>query len=111
MSAYQLGFDNLSNEDLAGSATGYSSAVPSEKFFVQYFARDCSGLAEQLPAGVTFHCSSIQDRLPYCYDASDLQCDMLVLSLRGYIRPGTQRATDKNSVLNSRYIFLNRPNP
>jgi hypothetical protein len=110
-SVKQLGFDNISDEDLAGSATGYSDAVPSDKFFVQYFARDCSGLAEQLPAGVSFRCYSIGDTLPYCYDSSDLQCDMLGLSLRGYLRPGTQRATGKNSVLNSRIIRLTRPNP
>jgi hypothetical protein len=110
-SVRQLGFDNLSDDELTGSATGYSSAVPSDKFFVQYFARDCSGLAERLPAGVSFRCHSIGDTLPYCYDTSDLQCDMLVLSLRGYIRPGTQRATDKDSVLISRLIRLNRPNP
>jgi hypothetical protein len=73
--------------------------------------RDCSGLAEHLPAGVTFHCYSIKDKLPYCYDAADLTCNMLVLSLRGYIRPETQRATDKNSVLNSKYILLTRPTP
>lgn len=108
-SVRQLGFDNISDEQLAGSATGYSDAVPSDKFFVQYFARDCSGLAEQLPAGVDFRCHSIGDTLPYCYDSSDLQCDMLVLSLRGYLRPGTQRATHKNSILNSRLIRLNRP--
>jgi hypothetical protein len=107
----QLGFDNISDEKLAGSATGYSNAVPSDKFFVQYVARDCNGLAEQLPAGVSFHCYSIGDTLPYCYDPSDLQCDMLNLSLRGYIRPGTQRGTDSASVLNSRFILLNRPNP
>jgi hypothetical protein len=111
-SVYQLGFDNISDEDLAGSATGYSNAVPKHKFFVQYFARDCSGLAEHLPAGVTFHCYSIEDKLQSdCNDPKDVKCDMLVLSLRGYIHPGTQRAADKDSVLNSRYIRLNRPNP
>ncbi len=107
----QLAFHNISGEELAGSATRYSNAVPSDKFFVQYFARDCNGLAEQLPAGVSFHCYSIGDTLPYCYDRSNPQCDMLNLSLRGYIRPDTQRATDPWSVLNSRFIFLNRPNP
>ena len=110
-SVKQLGLDNISDHELAGSATGYSDAVASDKFFVQYFARDCTGLAEQLPAGVSFRCYSIGDTLPYCYDTSDLQCDMLVLSLRGYLRPGTQRATDKNSLLISRLIRLKRPNP
>lgn len=111
MSVNQWGFDNISDDRLAGSATGYSNAVPSDKFFVQYFARDCTGLAKQLPAGTTFNCYSIGDKLPYCTDSADLTCNMLVLSLRGYIRPGTQRGSDKNSVLNSRYILLNRPTP
>ena len=102
----QLGFDNI--DKLAGSATGYSSGVASDKFFVQYFARDCSVIAGELPAGVSFNCYSIGHSLPHC-DASDLQCDTLVLSLRGYIRPGTDRASDKNSVLKSRYILLKRP--
>ncbi len=107
----QFAFYNIPDEQLAGTATGYSQAVPADKFFVQYFARDCTGLAEQLPAGVSFSCYSIGDTLPYCYDPSDDQCNLLVLSLRGYIRPGTQRATDKNSVLNSKYILLKKPNP
>ncbi len=104
----QLGFDNITNVQLAGSAAGYSSAIPSDKFFVQYFARDCTGLDANLPSGVSFHCYSIGDKLPSC-DPSDPACDMLGLSLRSYLRPGTQRATDQNSVLNSRYILLKKP--
>jgi hypothetical protein len=100
----QLGFDNISGNELAGSAHGYTRAVPSDKFFVQYFARDCSGL-ESRTGG---HCYSIGDKLPWCYDKTDLACDMLNLSLRGYIRPGTQRATDPTSVLNSKLILLDR---
>ena len=103
----QLGFDNI--DKLAGSATGYSSAVATDKFFVQYFARKCSVLAGELPAGVSFNCYSIDDKLPYCSDPTDLQCETLVLSLRGYVRPGTNRASDTNSLLRSRYIFLKRP--
>jgi hypothetical protein len=106
----QLGFHNITDEYLKDSATGYSNAVPSDKFFVQYFARNCTGLAEQLPAGVTFHCESIKDKVPDCNDLNDPKCDdMLVLSLRGYMRPGTQRASDKNSVLKSRIIVLKKP--
>jgi hypothetical protein len=100
----QLGFDNFSGEELAGSAKGYTRDVPTDMFFVQYFARDCTGL-ESKTGG---HCYSIGDKLPWCYDKADLTCDMLSLSLRGYIRPGTQRATDPTSVLNSKLILLNR---
>lgn len=109
MSMQQLGFANLTNKDLEDTATGYSDAVPSEKFFVYYFARDCESLAGQLPAGVGFKCYSISDKLPYCYNSADLSCNMLSLSLRGYIRPGTQRGSDQKSLLNSRFIYLTIP--
>jgi hypothetical protein len=100
----QLGFDNISGEELAGSAKGYTRDVPSDLFFVQYFARDCNGL-ESKTGG---HCYSIGDKLPWCDDKEDVSCDMLNLSLRAYIRPGTQRGADPNSVLKSRLILLNR---
>jgi len=105
----QLGFANISDEQLAGSAYGYTRDVPGDKFFVQYFARDCSALPEQSSVDVRSHCYSIGDTLPDC-DPADLECDRLVLSLRGYIRPGTQRASDMNWVLNSKYILLKKPN-
>jgi len=104
----QEGFDNLSGDQLAGSAFGYTSAVPSEMFFVQYFARDCSGLEGKWPTAVKFNCYSIGDKLPWCYDKYDEGCDMLNLSLRGYIRPTTERSTDPRSVLNTRLILLHR---
>ena len=109
MSKEQLGFANLSNEDLKDTATGYSDAVPSEKFFVTYFARDCKALEGQLPAGVGFKCSSIGETLPYCYNSVDPDCNMLVLTLRNYIRPGSQRASEKESVLNPKFIYLTIP--
>jgi len=109
MSMQQLGFDNLSNSDLKGSANGYSDQVPSEKFYVQYFARNCNRLKGQLPAGVVFNCKSIGNTLPYCYNTEDLSCNMLVLSLRAYIRPTTQRATDQNSVLKPKFMYLTIP--
>lgn len=107
-SVKQLGFDNISGDKLAGSAYGYTSAIPSEMFFVQYFARDCTGLRDRLPSDVTFNCYPIGDKLPWCQDKTDPGCDMLNLSLRGYIRPTTQRATDPASVLSTRFIVLKR---
>ena len=96
----QLGFDNISGDKLAGSADGYTNDVPSDMFFVQYFARDCTGLGD--------HCYSIGNKLPWCYDKKDLSCDMLNLTLRGYIRPTTERATDPTSLLIPRLIVLNK---
>jgi hypothetical protein len=111
MSKQQLGFANLSDSDLKDTAAGYSDAVPSEKFFVTYFARDCKSLEGKLPAGVGFKCSSIGDQLPYCYTSADPDCNMLVLSVRDYIRPGTERAADKDSMLKPKFIFLKIPKP
>ncbi len=101
----QVGFDNISGEELAHSAFGYSKDVPADKFFVHYFARDCTGL-ETKTGG---HCYSVGDKVPEnCFDKADNSCDMLNLSLRAYIRPGTQRATDATSVLKSKFILLDR---
>ncbi len=101
----QLGFDNISDEQLAGSADGYD--VPNhDQLFIQYFARDCTGL-EGLTAGS--HCYSIGDRLPACYDPTDLSCSMLALSVRNYILPGTQRGPAPELTLNPRVIPLQRP--
>lgn len=109
MSKQQLGFANLSNDDLNDTAVGYSDAVPSEKFFVTYFARDCGALEGQLPENAGFKCSSIGDTLPYCYASADPDCNMLVLTLRNYVRPGTQRASEKSSMLNPKFIYLAIP--
>ena len=53
-----LGFDNRSDADLEDSASDYAPAVNNtEKFFVYYFTRDCSGL-DTLTGG---HCLEISD--------------------------------------------------
>lgn len=101
----QLGFDNITDVELAGTADGYD--VPNhEKLFLQYFARDCTGL-ETLTAGS--QCYSIGDKLPACYDSTDLSCSMLVLSVRNYIFPGSQRGPSPWLTLNPRVIPLQRP--
>ncbi len=101
----QMGFDNIDDGMLAGSADGYD--VPNhDKFFIQYFARDCTGL-EALTAGS--RCYSIGDKLPACYNSADLSCSMLALSLRNYILPGTQRGAAPALTLNPRVIPLMRP--
>jgi hypothetical protein len=101
----QMGFDNISDSELADSADGYD--LPNQdQFFIQYFARDCTGL-EVLTAGS--HCYSIGDKLPACYDPADLSCSMLVLTVRNYILPGTQRGPAPELTLNPRLIPLQRP--
>jgi hypothetical protein len=105
-SRYKLAFDNISDEELAGTADDYGTVPSHDQLFVQYFARDCSGL-ETLTRGS--HCYSIDELLPWCMDPTDLTCDMLVLSLRGYIRPTTQRGTNPQLALTPRFIKLHRP--
>ena len=91
-----VGIDNVSDAELAGSANSYCSTVPDcGKFFVFYLARDCT----TLPSWASLHCRTITaDQLPD-YDPSDPNADRLMLSLRDYVFPNTQRGPDENSVL------------
>ncbi len=104
-SVTQLGFHNIDDNLLASTADGYE--VPNhDRFFIQYFARDCAGL-EELTAGS--HCYSVGDQLPYCYDPADLSCAMLVLSVRDYLLPGALRGPAPELTLSPRVIPLQRP--
>ena len=104
-SVTQLGFANIDDDTLAGTADGYD--VPNhERFFLQYFARDCTGL-EALTAGS--HCYAVGDQLPDCTDLGDLTCAMLVLSVRNYLLPGSQRGPAPELTLNPLVIPLQRP--
>ncbi len=104
-SVTQLGFANIDDDTLAGSADGYE--VPNhDRFFIQYFARDCAGL-EALTEGS--HCYTIGNSLPDCTDPADMSCAMLVLSVRNYLLPGTQRGPAPEHTLNPLVITLQRP--
>ena len=105
-SVTQLGFANIDDDKLAGSAAEYTAVPNYDRFFLQYFARDCTGL-ESLTAGS--HCYSIGDRLPDCTDPADLTCAMLALSVRNYLFPGSQRGPAPALTLNPRVIVLQRP--
>ena len=106
VSTTQLGFDNIEDFNLAGTANRYTAAPNDERFFLQYFARDCTGL-EMLTEGS--HCYSIGDKLPNCDDPADLTCAMLVLSVRNYLFPGSQRGPAPESTLNPVIIALEKP--
>jgi hypothetical protein len=104
-SVTQLGFANIADDTLAGSADGYD--VPNhDRFFLQYFARDCTGL-DALTGGN--HCYAIGDQLPDCADPTDLTCTMLVLSVRDYLLPDSQRGPEPKLTLNPLVIPLQRP--
>ena len=106
-SVTQLGFANIEDDKLAGSAAEYAAAVPNhDRFFLQYFARDCTGL-DALTGGN--HCYAIGDQLPDCPDPADLTCAMLVLSVRDYLLPGSQRGPAPELTLNPLVIPLQRP--
>lgn len=103
----QLGFDNIDDEALAGTASGFG--VPnSDRFYVQYFARDCTaaGVASVTGGGA---CYSVGDQLPTCADVADLSCSMLVLSVRNYLLPCSQRGPAANLTLAPRLIPLTVP--
>jgi hypothetical protein len=104
----KLAFHNISDEDLAGSASGFAEVPNHEKFFVQYFARDCHGIEDLTRVGDANHCFPLGSLLPACTDPWDLGCDMLVLSVRGYLRPGTERGTAPHLALTPRFIPLRR---
>ena len=108
-SANQLGFDNIEDYMLTGTADGYTAVPNHERFFLYYFARDCAGL-ETLTNG---QCYPIGDKLPDCPDPNpdpkDLECTMLVLSLRDYLFPGSQWGPAPEHTLNPLVITLQRP--
>jgi len=92
----QQGVDNVSDEDLFGSAADYGPAVTDHRnFFVYYLARDCSAL----PTFASQHCRPITESQIADYDPADPDSDRLMLSLRDYIFPGSERGPDPAYVL------------
>ena len=106
VSTTQLGFDNIEDFKLAGTANRYPAVPNHDRFFLQYFARDCTGL-ETLTEGS--YCYSVGNKLPDCPDTDDLTCAMLVLSVRNYLFPGSQRGPAPELTLNPLVITLQRP--
>ncbi len=93
------GVTDLSEDDLRGTAKAYAREVDNtHKFYLYYFTRDCSGL-EGLTDG---NCFSIQeDLIP--------QGGEFAITIRDYIKPGTQRGPDSSKLLPSMIIQLQRP--
>lgn len=95
------GVKNIPHEDLAGTANGYGPGISNtDKLFLVYFTRNCSGL-EALTGG---NCIEIPTTLIP-------EGDMLVLAVRDYIKPGTQRGPDSSLILPVRMLQLQRPQP
>jgi hypothetical protein len=91
---------------LAGTANEYTAVPNHDRFFLQYFARDCTGL-ETLTGDSP--CYSIGDQLPDCPDPDDLTCTMLALSHRNYLFPGSERGPAPELTLNPLFITLQNP--
>jgi hypothetical protein len=103
------GFDNLSDDQLAGTADMFASqAVTSTgKLYLYYFARDCDGLE----AYTENNCLEIStEAFSGCPGGEGSEgCDHLSFSLRDYIKPGTQRGADATTTLPPKLIKLRRP--
>lgn len=105
----KLGVYNISGDELLGSANEFAGQVPnSDKFFVYYFTRDCTGL-EYLTGE---YCYSIpEEDIPVCTDPTGASCVKGVFTERDYLLPGTQRGPDSTFILPGRYIKLQDPRP
>ena len=93
------GVANIFDEILEDTANEYAGGVSNtDKFYLNYFTRDCSGL-EYLTDG---HCFPLPETMIP-------QGDQAVISMRNYIKPGTQRGPDSALVLPSMVLKLKRP--
>lgn len=92
-----LGVANLSDE-LKDTANEYAGEVSNtDQFYLYYFTRDCSGL-EDLTGG---NCFDLNTYIP--------AGDQIVLTVRDYIVPDTQRGPESSLLLPSRVLQLQRP--
>lgn len=78
------GIGNVFDEDLAGTASAFSETVGNtDQFYVQYFARDCTGLS---------HCFEVtEEMIP--------KGETVTFIERNYVVPGTARGADSRQTL------------
>lgn len=87
------GVANVPDDALQGSASGFNGAVANtDKFYVQYFARNCTGIP---------NCLTITE-------AMVPKGDPVKIIQRNYVVPGTTRGADPTQVLNPVTIILDR---
>lgn len=92
------GAADLSDDDLRDTANAYAGEVNNtDKFYLHYFTRDCSGLEDLTDK----HCKSLKEVIP--------PRDHFAISIRDYIKPDTQRGPDSPLLLPSRVLKLKRP--
>ncbi len=104
---------NVLDPVLKGSANVYAATVNNTgKFFVHYYTRDCAVL-ENVPGG-TANCTEITDEmLPSAGDTTapgdPSLHGMLIVGLRDYIAPGTERGPDSSKLLTPRILTFTEP--
>jgi hypothetical protein len=95
----------LLDTSLNGSAEVYAPTVANTgKFFVRYFTSNCAAL-EDVPGG-TANCTQISGMSTQGDPA--LQ-GKIIISLRDYITPGTQRGPDSSKLLRPRILTFTQP--
>lgn len=100
------GVANISSDQLKNSAANYAAQVNNtEKLYLYYFTRDCSGL-EALTDG---NCLSItESMIPRCTDPATQTCHDIKIAQRNYIVPGTRRGPDSTLIQLPRLLKLKR---
>lgn len=100
------GVANVSSDELKDTALSYAGQVNNaDKFYVYYFARDCSDLA----ALTDGHCLSITEAMiPLCSDPATQACHSVKIAQRDYVVPGTRRGPDPTLTLLPRLLKLKR---
>jgi hypothetical protein len=107
------GVANVLDTGLKGSADSYTDTVgDTGKFFVHYFTRDCTVL-NNVPGG-TANCTGIsEDMLPPIGNTSapgdPALHGMLVVGLRDYIAPGTERGPENTKLLRPIILTFTQP--
>jgi len=90
------GVVNLFDEQLAGTASKYSYKTENtDKLFLCYFTLDCSKLGDYTDG----NCVSLQDHQLN-------EGDSFAISIRNYIKPGTERGPDSSSILPAMVLTL-----
>lgn len=90
-----VGVLNRTHNDLAGSADDYSATVANtDKLYLQYFARDCSGVP---------NCTAISEK-------SVPKGEFIKIIQRNYVVPGSLRGGDPTKLVNPSIIVLNPKN-
>jgi hypothetical protein len=79
------------------------------KFFVHYFARDCTNVPGRLQ-----DCTTITDEMLPPASNTSAEGDpalhgMIIVSLRDYIAPGTERGPDSSQLLTPRILTFTQP--